>query len=500
MNQQSNLALAKQGDRQAINYVVRYFLKDKGIKAQANIQNTCLFLVLESATPLEKVSTIHTIRELLKALAIPQVKTVRVQSKLEGVAKADWLGDIKLVTIKQSSSNKSQSKFPLEEKTAEKAIIPQPSNLIQKQLPESPDTQSNTQPENQQAATNIFLTPSNWSPWFPYPNSWLRTLALMTGLFIIVRIIMYWNSRLIRWNPSAAGGLTLIILILIFTYIHHIVFAKETPNYKVFSPTLRSWWEGIYAAIVHITASLICIIIILPFILVPDCDLLSPEFTRLCLRSIDNYYYSYRYRYLETLVMIGFVMWIFSAAYLYQIEFLIRKNFSMQKFVKFLLIGFITFFLSIFASFTIRNHQPIQSFLQIIITENIERISSVFPSPLASKSPPSTITSASPLTSGSILPTPSMPATVPTVTNSPVQAETDPFVLATENAMQASKLVQTAKTKAEWQKVADHWASAVTFMQVVPAIHPKYKIAQKKVLEYQANLDYAKRAGNLAVN
>lgn len=65
---------------------------------------------------------------------------------------------------------------------------------------------------------------------------------------------------------------------------------------------------------------------------------------------------------------------------------------------------------------------------------------------------------------------------------------------------QASKLVQVAKTKAEWQKVAEHWDSAVTFMQAVPTSHPKHTIAQKKVLEYQANLDYAKRAGNLAVN
>ena len=65
---------------------------------------------------------------------------------------------------------------------------------------------------------------------------------------------------------------------------------------------------------------------------------------------------------------------------------------------------------------------------------------------------------------------------------------------------QASKMVQVAKTKAEWQKVAEHWDSAVTFMQAVPTSHPKHTIAQKKVLEYQANLDYAKRAGNLAVN
>ena len=508
MIQQSNLVLAKQGDTQAIAHIVGYFLKDKNlkdknIKVQANIQNGCLFLILESSAPLEKVVTLHTIRKLLNTLDIPQVKTAKIQSKLEGVAKADWLRDIKLVAPVKSQSGKSQIE--------EKAIALPATNSPQKQLPTSPETQANNPSENQPESTNIFLKESRWSPWFPYPSSWLRTLGLMTGLFVIVRIIMYWNIRLIRWNPSAAGSLTLVTLIILFAYIHHIVFAKETPSFKVFLPTPRSWWEGIYAAIVCITASLICIIIILPFVLIPDCDLLSTRFARLCLRSIDSYY-SYRYRYLEALFLVGFIMWAFSAAYLYQIEFLIRKNFSMQKFVKFLLIGFMAFSLSIFASFAIRNYQPIQGFLQSLIAENIERIASVLPSPQAPTPTSSTSTVTPPVTSTPLPVTstpppvtstttlPNLPETVivPATIASPMQ--TDPFVLGTENALKASKLVQVAKTKAEWQKVADDWTSAVTFMQVVPASHPKYAIAQQKVLEYQANLDYAKRAGALAVN
>lgn len=487
MTQQSTLALAKQGDVMAIASVVSYFLQDKSIKVQANIQNGCLFLILESATPIEKIATTHTIRELLNKLAIPQVKIAKVQSKLEGVAKADWLGDIKLV-VKPNKSKPEKSQLET------KAIALPATNTPQKQLSESPENQANNPPENQPESTNIFLRESRWSPWFPYPNAWLRTLGLMTGLFVIVRIIMYWNGRLGLRNPTAAGSLTLVTLILTFTYIHHIVFAKETPSFKVLLPTPRSWWEGIYAAIVYITASLICIIIILPFILIPDCDLLSDNFTSLCLRSIDGYYYSHRYRYVQALFMIALIFWTFFAAYLYQIEFLIRKNFSMQKFVKFLLIGFIAFSLSIVTSFAIRNYKPIQGVLQILIAKNIERIASVLPSQIAS----TPISDPSPATSATILPNSPVPAIVSTATNSPVPD--DPFVLATENAMQASKLVQVAKTKAEWQKVADDWASAVNFMQVVPASHPKYAIAQKKVLEYQANLDYAKRAGNLAVN
>ncbi len=499
MTQQNPLALAKQGDLRAIAYIVNYFLQDKSVKVRPTIQNDCLFLILESSTPLEKVSTLHTIRELLNKLAIPKVKKAKVQNKLEGVVKANWLGEIKLVApAKPLAEISISANSPVgKSEIAREAIALSTTNSPQKQLPSSPETQVNNPPENQSESTNIFLKESRWSPWFPYPNSWLRTLGLMTGLFVIVRIIMYWNVRLIRWNPSTAGSITLVTLIILFTYIHHIVFAKETPNFKVLLPTPRSWWEGIYAAIVHIVASLICIIVILPFILVPDCDLLSSEFTRLCLRSIDGYYYSHRYRYIQALFMVGFILWIFLAAYLYQIEFLIRKNFSMQKFVRFLLIAFMVFLLSIFASFAIRNYKPIQGFLQSLIAENIERIASVLPSSSASTPtsdpppPTSAATSATPLATLA-------PAIEQTVTASPVQA--DPFVLGTENALQASKLVQVAKTKAEWQQVADYWGSAVTFMQTVPASHPKYAIAQKKVIEYQSNLDYAKRASALAVN
>lgn len=172
MTQQSTLALAKQGDLRAIASVVSYFLKDKSVEVQANIENGCLFLTLESNKTLEKISTIHTIRELLNKLAIPQVKTAKVRSKLEGVAKADWLFDIKLV-VKPSKSQPEKSQLE------ENAIALPATKVPQKQLPESPETQITNPPENQEDTKNIFLGESRWSPLFPYPNSWLRTLGFI---------------------------------------------------------------------------------------------------------------------------------------------------------------------------------------------------------------------------------------------------------------------------------------------------------------------------------
>lgn len=61
-----------------------------------------------------------------------------------------------------------------------------------------------------------------------------------------------------------------------------------------------------------------------------------------------------------------------------------------------------------------------------------------------------------------------------------------------EEATSASFFVQTAKTKDEWSYITTLWNNAITNMKALPANHPKYKIAQEKIVEYQKNLDYAK--------
>ena len=67
------------------------------------------------------------------------------------------------------------------------------------------------------------------------------------------------------------------------------------------------------------------------------------------------------------------------------------------------------------------------------------------------------------------------------------------FRQAVNNAMQAAKLGQTAKTESEWNLTASLWEKASELMKVVPSSSPKYRLAQQKVSEYEKNLNYAKQ-------
>lgn len=72
------------------------------------------------------------------------------------------------------------------------------------------------------------------------------------------------------------------------------------------------------------------------------------------------------------------------------------------------------------------------------------------------------------------------------------------FYNAVKKATSAAELTQTAKAKGEWNTVSDNWQQAIDLMKAVPKDNPKYEIAQKKVVEYQNNLNFAKKASELA--
>ncbi|NES75438.1 MULTISPECIES: hypothetical protein [Okeania] len=73
----------------------------------------------------------------------------------------------------------------------------------------------------------------------------------------------------------------------------------------------------------------------------------------------------------------------------------------------------------------------------------------------------------------------------------------DPFKLAVNRAINAAEMAQSAQTKIEWEAVASQWQDATEFMKIVPASHPKYKQARKKVKEYQGYADYAIRVAKI---
>jgi len=238
MTQQSTLALVKQGDVQAINSVINYLLKKKKIKAGASLKDNCLFLVLESDIPLEKDITIHLVREMLYKLAIANIKEAKIESRLENSSKASWVGTIDLKSVAKSSAKENSQKSAIVPPT------PQPSNPLPTQLSTSPENQNNNKSENQE--TTPATTPEKfaWSPWFPYPSSWLRTLDLIIWFAIIVRITSYWATlvgvgmAVISDNPMMlfhAFGLSLVTSVIIFAYINHILFGRKADGSHQFS-------------------------------------------------------------------------------------------------------------------------------------------------------------------------------------------------------------------------------------------------------------------------
>lgn len=74
-----------------------------------------------------------------------------------------------------------------------------------------------------------------------------------------------------------------------------------------------------------------------------------------------------------------------------------------------------------------------------------------------------------------------------------ISPKADIFAEASNTAMSAAVLTQTAKTPAEWQKVADQWQEAIALMEAVPQSSSNYKNAQTKIAEYQKNLEYARQ-------
>jgi cytoskeletal protein RodZ len=92
------------------------------------------------------------------------------------------------------------------------------------------------------------------------------------------------------------------------------------------------------------------------------------------------------------------------------------------------------------------------------------------------------------------------PATTsPAPATSPVTSQ-NPWRDGINWAMKAATQAQTAKTKIEWNLVADDWGKSVTLLKQVPQSDPNYAKAQQKITEYQNNQAIAKKKVQLVPN
>jgi hypothetical protein len=106
-----------------------------------------------------------------------------------------------------------------------------------------------------------------------------------------------------------------------------------------------------------------------------------------------------------------------------------------------------------------------------------------------------------PVAAVSIAPSPALSEPIeatPSVTTSETpEPQLEPFQQAVNKAMNAAKLTQTAQFKADWNAIVSQWQEAIALMKAVPLESANYQVAQKKAVEYQSNLAYAKqRAAN----
>lgn len=305
----------------------------------------------------------------------------------------------------------------------------------------------------------------HWPKWFPYPSSWLRTLALLLWIAVVLRITGFWS--LVLGGTLAVIterlelllsflGLGLIVSVLVLSYLHHFLFGKSPPQYPEWLPSPSSLWEGFYAPIVMLVAFVPVLIILVPF-LIPNCSYTTPERIEYCLeltgRELANYEYG--------MAQIGAFIWFTSALYLYQAEYLIRQRVALKSNVVSKLTKKLLLILLI----------PLVA-LGIYSFSKLLEFKETVPAPIAAQLPSVTqppIASASPTTAPQL----------------------DSFTNAVNKAMNAATTTQSATFQDDWLLVVSQWQEAIALMKAVPSSHSKYTVAQQKVIEYQRNLNYA---------
>lgn len=510
MSQSNLLELAKQGDEAAIISVMNYFLKEKGITAQAAQKDDCLLVVLKSEQLPNQKSSVAFIHKLMMKLEIASIKSVKVYGKQTGQTSPGWTESL-VLTYKVKEPDK-QTKH-LESTT--------PGNL------KSPDAIASSEAQSREAKPRK----SRWPKWFPYPSSWFRALILIPlitsivwGSFIFAGL---WSYLLLSITNSQevlflAGGLMLLLPTLSLAYVHYFFSLLRgqqalSTSWLRWLPSRKCLWLGFYDTVVLVLCTIITLIVL--ELLIPQVQVCNSyetaEQIATCREFIKTDLGKYAIQY--HLNEIAVVIWVILPAYLYQDEYLIRQRFFPDK------------------NLTTFNNQPVRNLEQsnddlaiesqhsnketikpvktkLSSTQNqiksqklAKKLLIIFLIPLVavgiyvfSKWPelktniPIPIASQSPISSPTQTPviTPSAVPSVSSESPAPPQSN-DPFQKAVDKAMGAATLTQSATLKEDWNLVVSEWQDAIALMKAVPSSHPQHSVAQKKAVEYQRNLDYA---------
>jgi hypothetical protein len=180
------------------------------------------------------------------------------------------------------------------------------------------------------------------SLWFPNLQSWISAvvLAFTSGLLIAGMNNVANATRIFDRMPPHldlfVGTVALLSPIAMIAFGHHWVNlslervfpssrASDADVVNGYWPTLPSWWEGLYGEIVIMMATILCFGIgglLMPF----HTDATGPKGAYQVVYQISMMLADVNK--LKYLFSPPFIVWIFSAAYLYQFEFVMRLHFA----------------------------------------------------------------------------------------------------------------------------------------------------------------------------
>ncbi|WP_413198949.1 hypothetical protein [Nostoc piscinale] len=364
---------------------------------------------------------------------------------------------------------------------------------------------------------------SPWPIWFPYPSSWIRAFILVILAFPGTNLIIFGLVGIIISILGNSPGLLIFFIFsglllptICLTFLYHIFWffwQKQELNRKLpkWMPNLNSLWEGFYGSIV-MALSFLIILTIFTQVAFSACHTyygISSELSR-CAGRLTGYTTRTMLNSIESNSFIDrywFIIWIITASYLYQIEYLAKKYLVNQfknkfhtfkdKHIKHRVddtdkeldrlradLGLTQMkkgkqrqrFIHIQSGLNYHNYQNIHKviLISLLICLGVLGIYSLVKFIYIQDNTPVAVTYQTPSTKES-------------------KPQTDNFREAVNQAINAANLTQSAKSPTEWQNIVKQWETAISLMQSVPSSSPNYAVAQQKIVEYRRNLSYAQK-------
>lgn len=357
-----------------------------------------------------------------------------------------------------------------------------------------------------------------WPAWFPYPSSWCNALILsllLTGFAVILRVTGGLGSniaQLVR-NPELYIVSLIFLLILpipLIAIVHHFLLISFIPilskGRKIknlgFFPGVVSWWSGFYSWFVFVFSTLIATLF---------CTIIFPLFQL----NYQRFIYQSGAKHIDIQAMFA-LLWLISAAILYQVQYLARQSFISQDLVAIepeIISPEPTRFTNIQ-----QNTQAIRD--DVVYTENKPKKSPIYIGNIIGK----VINRKLPKRLFFLIFIPVVAAWLYSFVNlpgvkesisaenfiieNPLQnaqpsssaasakfelSENDAFKQALNLGDMATDLAKVAGTKGEWRAVAGQWKAAISLLKTISTDSPNYVFAEVKIAEFQKSLEVAQK-------